>query len=412
VPTGTSTDGGTVGIYQRMTALAAELGAVNLSQGIPEPVHDALWRAAIGAELPYAQHQYTPTGGLPALRDVVAARYPAGAPRPVITSGCTESLVCLLLGLAAEGCDTVVWPEPCYSYYPGMARIAGLTPHAVPLGLDGPAPELDPARLEAALAAPGPRGVLLLNSPHNPSGWVLSEAGWEELLGIAARHGTRIVLDDVYRDFRYAGPPPPYAGLLATGRAAIAGAVSKSYAATGLRLGWYLAPEPLARRAEDAHMHLSNCAPDLLQRAAVRLLAQVDGDALERTAAVYRRKRDTLVAALTGTGFSVLAPDGGHFVMARPAEGFTSGDLAPGAADGPADHLLRTAGVAALPLDGFFAVPRPGWLRFSFAAPEDAVAEAARRLRAHRPAGPYATGGGRDLTIPGAAARPHRERVT
>ncbi|MEU1122536.1 pyridoxal phosphate-dependent aminotransferase [Streptomyces sp. NPDC005899] len=371
--TSTEPDSQVVGVYQRMTALAAEHSAVNLSQGIPEPVYDTEWRAALTAEMPHAHFQYTPSAGTPGLRASVAGLYGDGFPAPVTTSGCTESLAAALFGLADDGCDTVLWLEPFYSYYPGLARITGMAARSVPIDLTGPAPRLDMDRLAAELAPLGRRGVLLLNSPHNPTGLVLGSEEWAAVRALVERHGCHLLIDDVYRDFRYRGPAVPYEALMETGRTAIAGGVSKSYAAAGVRLGWLLAPGRLARRAETAHMHLSNCAPDLLQRAAVRVLAEVDTARLEGTAGAYRRKRDHLLAALTGSGFTVSVPDGGHFVMAVPPADRPWGPE-------PAVDLLLDAGVCALPLDHFFTRPHTPWLRFSFAVSAGQVEEAARRL--------------------------------
>lgn len=370
-------DSQVVGIYQRMTALAAEHSAINLSQGIPEPVYDTVWRAALAAEVPLAHFQYTPSAGTPGLRESVASLYPDGPAAPVITSGCTESLAAVLLGLADDGCDTVLWLEPFYSYYPGLARIAGMDARSVPIDLAGTAPRLDMDRLAAELAPLGRRGVLLLNSPHNPTGLVLGHDEWAAVRELVEQHGCHLVIDDVYRDFRYRGPAVPYAALMETGRTTVAGGVSKSYAAAGLRLGWLLAPDRLAHRAEAAHMHLSNCAPDLLQRAAVRVLAEVDSTRLARTAQSYRRKRDHLLAALTDSGFTVSVPDGGHFVMAVPPADRPWGPE-------PAVDLLRNTGVCALPLDHFFTRPPAPWLRFSFGVSVGQVEEAARRLRCAR----------------------------
>ncbi|MBB1244059.1 pyridoxal phosphate-dependent aminotransferase [Streptomyces durbertensis] len=375
----TEPDSQVVGIYQRMTALAAEHSAVNLSQGIPEPVYDAEWRAALAAEVCLAHFQYTPSAGTPGLRESVASLYTDGLPAPVITSGCTESLAAVLLGLADEGCDTVLWLEPFYSYYPGLARLAGMDTRSVPIDLTGTAPRLDMDRLAEELAPLGRRGVLLLNSPHNPTGLVLRRHEWAAVCELVDLHGFHLVIDDVYRDFRYDGPAAPYAALMETGRTTVAGGVSKSYAAAGLRLGWLLTPDRLARRAETAHMHLSNCAPDLLQRAAVRLLAEVDSMRLTHTAQSYRRKRDHLLAALTDSGFTASVPDGGHFVMAVPPADRPWGPE-------PAVDLLRNTGVCALPLDHFFTRPDAPWLRFSFGVSAGQVEEAAQRLRRARTA--------------------------
>lgn len=361
-------------IYQSMSALAGELGAVNLAQGVPEPVHDADWRSAIAAELPGAHFQYTQTRGIPALREAVASLYGRDAEGVFVTSGCTESLAAALLGLADLGRDAVVWLEPFYSYYPGLARIAGMEPYTVPVDLSGRTARLDPERLRDVLAPLGERAVLLLNTPHNPSGLTLDEESWREVAGLVETTGCFLLLDDSYRDFRYGAAPAPYARLLDTGRAAVAGAASKSFAATGVRIGWLLSPKELDPYAESAHMHLSNCAPDHVQRAAARILSTVTRDRLDRTAARYREKRDTLLAALAAAGLDAVVPEGGHFVLTRhPRDGRTGTDLAL--------ELAHSAGVVPLPLDTFYTTaPERPRLRFSFAVSADDLDLACRRL--------------------------------
>jgi len=376
-------------IYQSMSALALEMGAVNLAQGVPEPVHDDTWRAALAAALPTAHFQYTPTRGTPALRGAIGGIYDADPDRIIVTSGCTESLAAALSGLARTGHRTVVWLEPFYSYYPGLARIAGLDHRGVAIDLSGPTPRLDLDGLRATLAPFGERAVLLLNTPHNPSGLVLHGRDWADLRRLVADTGCFLLLDDAYRDFRYGPSPAPYAALLATGRAAIAGSASKSFAATGIRLGWLLAPQELGPVAESVHMHLSNCTPDLVQQAAVRVIEQVTPDVVAQVRDRYRRKRDALLTALTAAGLRTLTPAGGHFVMARPPDG---GSWRTGT-----DYALALApalGVVPLPLESFFAAPGPPWLRFSFAVSEDDLATACRRLSRQERTGHQGTGHG------------------
>ncbi|GAB3667695.1 pyridoxal phosphate-dependent aminotransferase [Actinocorallia lasiicapitis] len=359
-------------IYQEMTTLAETLGAINLAQGIPEPRYDARWRAALAAELPGSHFQYTPSDGIPALRDAVGTLHGVDAGLVLLTAGCTEAMGSALLALAEQGRGTVVWLEPFYSYYPGLARLAGLTCRSVPIDLTGPAPRLDTGLLRSVLAPLGERAVLLLNIPHNPTGLALDTDGWAAIAAIAAETGCFLLLDDVYRSFGYGASAPPYGPLLASGRAAIAGALSKSHAATGLRIGWLLAPDGLRDQAETAHMHMSNCTPDLLQRAAVRVIAETTAAELADTAAAYRDRRDLLLAALGAAGLRTVTPDGGHFVMAEPAGGGT-------ALDG-ALRLAHKTGVVPLPLETFFTSADRPWLRFSFAVAGDRLAEACDRL--------------------------------
>lgn len=366
-----------IGVYQSMSALAGELGAVNLAQGVPEPAYDARWRAAIGAELAGTHFQYTPARGIPAVHEAVRAHYRIPAQNIVVTSGCTEALAVALFGLAALGHQTAVWLAPYYSYYPGLAEMAGMRWRTVRIDLTDGTPRLDTGRLAAVLAESGDRAVFLLNSPHNPSGLALDAAGWSEILRIVQDTDCFVLLDDAYRDFRYGAPEPPYAALLDTGRAAVAGAVSKSFAATGVRLGWLLSAEELDPLAERAHMHLSNCAPDVLQRAAVRMMRAIGPELLEETTRRYRRKRDALVTSLKGAGLRTVTPGGGHFVMAvLPGAKGSGTELARGLAYG--------AGVVPLPLETFFDMPDLPWLRFSFAVPEGDLAVACERLAAFK----------------------------
>jgi aspartate/methionine/tyrosine aminotransferase len=361
-----------VQIYQSMSGLAREWGAVNLAQGIPEPLYDAQWRAAVAAELPEAHFQYTPTSGLPTLREAIGALYGADAREVVVTSGCTESLVAALSAHAGLGCREVLWLEPYYSYYPGIARAAGLAHRSLPLDLSGPGARLDVGALRRAVPPDAHRTALLLNSPHNPSGLTLTDDDWSRVLDLVDATGCHLVLDDTYRDFRYEGGAPPYARLLGSGRAVVAGTTSKSLAASGVRLGWLLAGEPVRSAAEGIHMHLSNCSPDLLQRAAVRVLGEVL-PTLPATTDRYRRKRDRLLEALSAAEIPALHPGGGHFVMAT---------LPLGGPDplATAHELCREVGVVPLPMGSFFDRPGAAWLRFSFAVPPEDLGTACERL--------------------------------
>ncbi|NUP51992.1 MAG: pyridoxal phosphate-dependent aminotransferase [Catenulispora sp.] len=385
----TATDNGTVRaedpiqVYQRMSALAAELGAINLAQGVPEPRYDDRWRAAIAAALPGSHFQYTQARGIPELRSAVAAHLGIIDADPVITSGCTESLLIALHVLRSRGCERALWLEPYYSYYPGLARLAGLEHGCVPVDFASGRPLLDLDRLRRALTERGSRSrtVLVLNSPHNPSGLTLEAGQWQRIRELVASTGSTVLIDDVYRDFRYGAAEPPYRDLLADGTTMIAGSLSKSLAATGLRLGWLLASPDVAAAAEAVHMHMSNCAPEFAQRAAITLLTGTTPAELAETTAAYRDKRDVLVPALAAAGFEVVVPDGGHFAMARDAAE-TDGRPDTTAA---AHALAHAVGVVPLPLDTFFepgSPSRSAWLRFSFAVRADAVAEATRRLAA------------------------------
>jgi aspartate/methionine/tyrosine aminotransferase len=363
-------------VYQMMSELSARVGAVNLAQGIPEALNDERIKEAVALFLDTGG-QYTPIEGDAELRRAIAADYgPWASPEDVIvTSGCTESLAVALIAARGRFGERLAALEPFYSYYPGLARLAGLSFETVPLRFNSSGFTLDLEAIARVLRA-GVR-ILLLNSPHNPSGWVIGQDAWHELVLMVERHDALIVLDEVYRHFIYAENKS--CDLLAStglhGRCLIANAVSKTFAATGMRLGWLLGPPELLREALIGHMHLSNCQPRPLQRAAARLFAVNEVTWRCAVRDHYRTKRDVLFHGLTERGFRCALPDGGHFILAdyRPVrDDLCSQDFAL--------WFTHTAGIASMPIDAFYLGGAPKMVRFSFAVSMAAVEQAAHRL--------------------------------
>ncbi|MGS1023953.1 pyridoxal phosphate-dependent aminotransferase [Burkholderia glumae] len=368
VPAGSGTN---IGIYQRMSALAREEGAVNLAQGIPEAIFDPGWRQH-ALDVLSVSWQYTPTWGLPLLRDAVLRHHGLDdASACLITQGCTGALAAAMHALAGTGVRQIVALEPFYSYYPGIAQLAGC--RFTPTRLLGPVDRLsiDWSDLEQKLAA-GP-AAFLVNSPHNPSGFVLAAEDWARIVRLCERFDAVMLVDDVYRAFSYT-QPVPMPDAFPSIRSLWAGSVSKTLAGSGTRVGWLIGDRALVERAHVAHMHMSNCLPAHLQIAAARLLDALTSDVMQEIRQRYLRRRDRLTAALTARDFLCAHADGGHFVLA--------------ACDVPPDidmdeycvAFARRHGVAALPVGGFFMRDAPSWMRFSFAVSDDEMDLACQRI--------------------------------
>lgn len=359
-----------VGIFQYMSTLAQQYCALNLSQGIPDNIYDAQWNEAIKNASPHSW-QYMPTAGKPPLiKYLLHAVYADAFSDAIIVSGCTEALLSALYAWADEGYREMVVAEPFYSYYPGLATLAHLTFVPVAMQQDNERLVIDWEAMRQRVSA---KSILLINSPHNPSGTVFTAHDWEALWQLQDASGCAILFDDVYRHFNFTTLPPPDR-LLAQRKVLVAGSVSKSLAATGARIGWLAgAAQPLAR-AHLAHKHMSNCQPDLLQHAALTLMQRIDAAALQQATQHYHQRALRLGDALLSAGFSLIRPDGGHFIMARHPglPGHNSLEQAV--------FLTQRLGIAPLPLNDFFSRRTTGWLRFSFAVNDRAVDSACQRL--------------------------------
>jgi N-succinyldiaminopimelate aminotransferase len=365
-------------IFQRYANLARQSGAVNLAQGVPEPLTDEEINLNLPAVLKEGW-QYTDAWGLPGLRRAVCSVYGGdfGPEDVLITSGCTESLY---VGLRALQCGygrQVGFFEPFYPYYVGIAQLNGLTPVPVEMHWDNGCAEPDWSALERAMR----RGlrIMVLNTPHNPTGWVLSTAEARMLLALAERYAAFLIIDEAYKYFVYENVPDSATHVLYQGTAAclIAGSASKLLSATGLRIGWLLGNAEALKLAHTAHMYTTYCQPAPLQHLAAALLGKhrlpLPLEVRER----YCAKRDILLDALRRTGLECGRPAGGHFVLAdysklakqTPAASF-------------AEQFAAKYGVMPLPADVFYAQDRgQRQLRFSFSVSPQTIQQAASRLQ-------------------------------
>jgi N-succinyldiaminopimelate aminotransferase len=366
-------------IFSRMTALAEETGAINLGQGFPDFAGPAAVTEAAIAALRAGHNQYPPVPGVPQLRHAIAEhqrRHYGIALDPdreiQVTFGATEALASALLALVGPG-DEVVFLDPTYDSYPAVVALAGAT--ARPIVLQPPDWRLEPEALAAAIT-PRTR-VLLLNSPHNPTGLVL-DAGELELLAAACRERGLIALtDEVYEHLVFDGTHIPIATLpgMAERTITVSG-LGKTYSVTGWKVGWASGPAELIARLRAVKQFLTFAGGTPLQHAAAAALALPD-EVVGALASSLRAKRDRLAAGLQEAGFEVLPTAATYFLN---ADGTPLGELD---ATALCERLPHEAGVVAIPTSAFAADPAGSTrslLRFAFPKGDAVIDEAVERI--------------------------------
>ena len=375
-------------VFASYSALARSTGAVNLGQGFPdEPpaslVLDALREAATGPQ------QYPPLPGLPELNEVLAETIGKRLGRaldPVnevlVTVGATEGLFATVQALVDPD-DEVLLIAPWYDAYPAMVAMAGGRLSRVGMQEVEGVWRLDVEALAGAVSAR--TKAIVINTPHNPTGAVMSAADLDAIVAAAERVDAVIVSDEVYEHLSFVPFTPAASRPGAWERTLSVSSVGKSYAVTGWKVGWVSGPAPLVRAVRAAHQWIPYTVPTPLQSAVARVLRldlAAGGALLGEQRERYRARRDRLRSGLQGAGFAVSRADGGYFLVAdaRP--------LGETDADTLALRLPEEAGVVAIPMTPFADAETTevvrGRLRFAFCKAEDTIDEACRRLRAWR----------------------------
>jgi len=371
-------------IFAQMSALAVRTGSVNLGQGFPDEDGPPEVVDAAVAAMRGGANQYAPGIGVPALRQAVAEhqrRHYGLELDPdtevAITTGCTEGIAAALLGLVEPG-DEVVVLEPYYDSYLAMLQVAGAVRR--PVTLRSPDFRLDPDELRAAVT-PRTRFVLL-NSPHNPTGTVLSAEELAAVAALAVEHDLTVITDEVYEHLVFDGAVhTPIATLPGMAeRTLTLSSVGKSYSLTGWKVGWASGPAHLVSALVAAKQWLTYTSGAPLQPAVAHALTEHAGYPAA-LAVELRAKRDQLVAGLRAAGLPTTTPQGTYF--ATSDVGHLGWD------DGLAFCLAlpERAGVVAVPEQVFHDDPRgPGrhLVRWAFCKRSEVIAEATSRLAAAR----------------------------
>lgn len=367
-----------VSIFAVMTRLATERGAINLSQGFPDFPCDASLVDAVYRQMRAGHNQYAPMPGVLALREALAekierlygARYDP-ATDLTVTSGATEAIFDVITAFVHPG-DEVVLVEPCYDSYVPVVRLSGGTPRFVTLRPPDYAIDWDEFR---RALSPKTR-LVVVNSPHNPTGAVLSRSDLDELA--RALDGTDIVLlsDEVYEHIVFDGrrheSAASHPGL--AGRACVVSSFGKTYHTTGWKVGYVAAPAALTAEIQRVHQFVTfatNTPAQVAYAEFTRARASYDD-----LAAFYQDRRDRFLALLAGSRFVPVPCRGTYFQILDYSA--ISGE--PDAAF--AVRLLEEHGVASIPTSAFLCQSEaPRVLRFCFAKKDETLERAAERLR-------------------------------
>ena len=369
-------------VFEVMSRLAAEHGAINLGQGFPDEDGPADLRRVAAEALMAGPNQYPPMPGLPELRQALARhaeRFYGLAydwrSEIVVTSGATEALACCFMALLDRG-DEAVLLEPLYDSYPPMvARAGGRARHVALDAEDGWSLPLE--RLRAAFA---PRTRMsVLNTPMNPASKVFREDELEAIARLTIDHDAVCVCDEVYEHLVFDGlAHHPIASLPGMRERTLRiGSAGKIFSLTGWKVGWIEGPAELMATVARTHQFVTFTTPPALQLAVAHGLDRSDGY-IRALAGSVQARRDRLAQGLARAGFAVLPAQGTCFVGA---------DIRPLGFDGGDEAFCRAAtleaGVTPVPMSAFFRDAKVDHLvRFCFTKKEATLDEACRRLAA------------------------------
>lgn len=366
-------------IFFEMTSLANQHGAVNLGQGFPDfPGPEFLKEAAIAA-IRADINQYAPGSGRPALCEAIAAkmaRHYNLAVNPatdiVVTSGATEAIFTAIMGLVNPG-DEVILFEPYYDSYLPSVQMAGGVPRFYTLR--PPDWRIDPAEL-AALFSPKTK-LILVNTPHNPTGKVYTKTELSLIADLCRQHDVIAVVDEVYEHIIFDGVRHvPLAALPGMAERTITiSSAGKTFSMTGWKVGWAVAPAELCQAVFRVHQFVTYAGAAPLQEGAATAL-QSSNDYYAELAAMYQANRDFLAGALAEAGLEPIIPQGTYFIMVDISHLGFPDDVA------FCRYLTTDIGVAAIPPSAFYFNPADGagLARFAFCKSRPTLEEAARRL--------------------------------
>ncbi|KRW69025.1 aminotransferase [Pseudomonas sp. TTU2014-066ASC] len=367
-------------IFTTMSQLAAEVGAINLSQGFPDFDGPQALREAVTRAVMDGRNQYAPMTGLPALREQVAVKVRSLYGREVsadseitITPGATQAIFCAIHAVVRAGDEVIVF-DPCYdSYEPAVELAGGVCIHQ---SLSLPDFSIDWQKLADAIT-PRTR-MIVLNTPHNPSGALIDGADLERLAALVRERDIYLLSDEVYEHLVFDGRE--HASVLRHEelyqRAFVISSFGKTYHVTGWKTGYVVAPPNLTAELRKVHQYVSFTGVTPLQWALAEFMA-AHPEHVRELPAFYQAKRDLFCDLLSGSRFGFTRTAGTYFQLADYSA------IRPDLDDvAMAQWLTREHGVASIPISVFYQSPPANLrlVRFCFAKQEETLRQAAERL--------------------------------
>ncbi len=365
-------------IFTVMSQLAQEHEAINLGQGFPDfDPPDAL-REALAEAMSQGHNQYAPMSGIAPLREQIARKIRESYGRRVavdteitVTSGATEAIFVAITASVRAGEEVIVL-DPCYDCYEPAVELAGA--RCVHVHLRRPDFSVDWQRVREAITAK--TRMLIVNTPHNPSGAVFSSTDLDELSRIVAESGILLLADEVYEHIVFDGAlhqsvlrRPELAA-----RSFVVSSFGKTYHCTGWKVGYCIAPKSLTVEFRKVHQYLNFCTFHPAQWAFAEMLAK-HPEHHQQLPSFYQYKRDRFRNLLSRSRFKLLDVPAGYFQLADYSSIQQTDDL------NFCDWLVHEAGVAAIPVSAFYeTAPEARLVRFCFAKSDAMMQEAAERL--------------------------------
>ena len=365
-------------IFTVMSQLALEHKAVNLGQGFPDFEPPQNLRDALTRAMNEGRNQYAPMSGIAKLREQIAlaterhdGRRVSADTEVTVTSGATEAIFAAIAATVHAG-DQVIVLDPCYDCYEPAIELAGAQAVHVPLRL--PDFSVDWQRVKDAVT-PKTR-LIMVNSPHNPSGAIFTQSDLDELAEIVTQHGLLVLSDEVYEHIVYDGAQhlsvlrkPELAE-----RSMVVSSFGKTWHCTGWKVGYCVAPKLLTAEFRKVHQYLTFCTFQPAQWAFAEVMEN-DPQHVSDLSAFYQSKRDRFRELLAGSRFKLPPVRGSYFQLADYSAIRDTDDL------NFCEWLVREAGVAAIPVSAFYeTAPDAKLVRFCFAKNDETLVAAAERL--------------------------------
>ncbi len=373
----------TESVIREMTRLCQTSGAINLAQGFPDFDPPVAMRRAAAQAVRQGYNQYSTTHGSIRLRQAIAQKVrtynhiPCNAEDNItVTCGTTEGMIAALLALLNRG-DEVVIPEPFYENYGPDSILSGAKCRYVEL--DEPSFRIDEENLKQAFSRK--TKAVIVNTPHNPTGRVLTRQELELIRDLCRDYDAFAITDEIYEHIIYADRRHVSIASLdgMSNRTITISGFSKTYSATGWRVGYIVAPKKLTGEIRKVHDFLTVCAPTPLQEACIAAL-KLPSSYYENLRKLYNTSRSLLLQALEEASFTCTSPEGAYYVWTDIRHtGFRDDRIL-------ARHLVSRVGVGSVPGSSFYHRPSRGRLnlRFSFSKKPETIRKAAARLAKFR----------------------------